>query len=126
MPQRQSDRWVTPSTVIVGILTVGAVLALAIAAITWLTVQGVDPDPMLKLVAQIGGGVAGVLSLLLQFANRASTVKTERNTGVLMNHTGDIADAVYEVAGAIPRPVGRHLADDTVMQMSAAPAPSGR
>lgn len=125
MPQRQSDRWVTPSTVIVGILTAGAVLALTIAAITWLTVQGVDPDPMLKLVATIGGGLAGVLSLLLQFANRATTVKTERNTGVLMNHTGDIANAVYEVADAIPRPVARHASDDTVQMNGAAPVLRG-
>lgn len=114
---RGSDRWITPSVVITGILTAGVVLVAVVAAVAWLTDRGLDPDPMLKLVAQVGSGLAGVLSLLLQLVNRRTVTKTERNTGVL-------ASAVYDVADAMPKPVPRHAYPETA-EMSAAPGLRG-
>lgn len=120
----KSDRWVTPGVVIVGIVAVAAVVLGVVAAVTYLADRGIDPDPMLRLVAQVGSGAAGVLSLLLQLINRRTVTKTERNTGVL-------ADAVYDVADALPRPVAapappRHAyGDETRVMNGAAPGPRG-
>lgn len=126
--QRSTDRWITPGVVIVGLLVAGALVALLIAAVAWLTVQGLDPDPMLKLIAAAVAAIGTLGNLGLNLATRASVGKTERNTGVLMNHTGELTNAVYEVHDALPRPVvlPRHAADDTAqLDMSAAPGPRG-
>lgn len=116
---RSSDRWVTPAVVVVGLVCATVVVLGCAACVTYLTQRGVDPDPMLKLVGQIVAAVTGPASLVLQLANRRSVTKTERNTGVLAN-------AVYDVADALPRPVARHAANPpTVAMTSAPPAPRG-
>lgn len=116
---RNSDRWVTPAVLVAGLVccTV-AVLGIA-ACVTYLADRGIDPDPMLRLVAEVGGAASGALSLVLQLANRRTTAKTERNTGVLANAVSDVADA-------LPRPVARHAADPaTVAMHGTAPGPRG-
>lgn len=118
---RSSDRWITPGVVIAGLLVSGVVVLGLAGMLTYLADRGVDPGPVLKLTGQIGGGLAGVVSLLLQLVNRKTVTKTERNTGVL-------AEAVFEVADKLPRPVPRHAADPTTVAadyMGAAPAPRG-
>lgn len=120
---RDSDRWITPRVVVVGLLVVGALLALLIAATAWLTSLGLDPAPMLDLIREWTTALAAVGALVIQLANRASVTKTERNTGVL-------ASAVYEVADAMPQRVPRHAGpdSDTVLAPAykAAPTPQGR
>jgi hypothetical protein len=102
---------------------VGAIVLATIGAIVWLSTHGVDPGPTIKFVLAIGGAVGGTtgpLTLILQLASRSTTAKVERNTGVL-------ASAVYDVADAMPRPVARHAAPDSLLAMQgAAPAPEGR
>lgn len=117
---RSSDRWITPGVVITGLLVAGVVVLGIAGMLTYLADRNVDPGPVLKLTGQVGGGLAGVLSLILQLVNRKSVTKTERNTGVL-------ADAVFEVADALPRPVPRHAAEPPTVAayMGAAPAPRG-
>jgi nitrate reductase gamma subunit len=114
---RDSDRWVTPRVVVAGIAAVTLLLLAALAAVLWLTEKGLDPDPMLRLVAQIAGGASGVFSLLLQLAQRRTVAKTERNTGVLAN-------AVYDVADAMPRPVARHSYPETAEAPAYGAAPA--
>lgn len=116
---RSSDRWVTPGVVVAGLLC-GSVVLLGIAGcVTYLAQRGIDPDPVLRLLAEVGAAVSGVGSLLLQLVNRRTTTKVERNTGVL-------AAAVYDVADALPRPAPRHAYPETaVADMKAAPAPRG-
>jgi hypothetical protein len=97
-----------------------------VAAAAWLTSIGKDPGPMFDFVITGVGGLTGSASLVLQLANRKTNTKTERNVGLLTSHTGQLADAVYEVADSMPRPVPRHSAGDTAyLDMSAAPAPRG-
>lgn len=93
-PRRQSDRWVTPGVVCVGILTLGALLALVVAAVTLLTVRGYDPGPVVHLAVQATGAAGAVLTAVLQLASRRTTTKVERNTGVLGR---DVADALSEL-----------------------------
>jgi hypothetical protein len=118
---RSSDRWVTPGVVVAGLLC-GSLVVLGIAGcVTYLAQRGIDPDPVLRLLAEVGAAVSGVGSLLLQLVNRRTTTKVERNTGVL-------AAAVYDVADALPRPAAapRHAYPETaVADMKAAPAPRG-
>ena len=125
-PPYKSDRWITPGVVVTLILSVLVGLLAVVAAAAWLTSLGKDPGPMFDFIATSIGGLTGSASLVLQLANRKTATKTERNTGVLASHTGQLADAVYEVADSMPRPVPRHLADDdTAVMTSAAPAPRG-
>ena len=116
---RQTDRYLTPAVVVTLLLAATVIILATIGAVAYLTARGIDPDPMLRLLAQVTGAVTGTATLVLQLANRATVAKTERNTGVL-------ASAVYEVADKMPQPVPRHAASDTAyLDMSAAPAPRG-
>ena len=98
---RDSDRWVTPWVVIAGMDCLTGLVALALAAVTYLSARGVDPNPTLKLVGQLGSGAAGVVSLFLQLANRKTVTKVERNTGLIPTRD-EIADAVVDRVAAMP------------------------
>jgi hypothetical protein len=102
---------------------VGVVLLALIGACAWLAREGVDIDPMLQLMREWVTTVAAIGALALQLANRSSVTKTERNTGQLAN-------AVYEVADAMPRvvpPAARHAPHDATayLEREAAPTPRG-
>jgi len=81
--RRDSDRWVTPAVVCTALVVAGVLVLSVVAAMVYLTVRGLDPDPMLKLTAQAGGAVAAVVNLWVSLASRATVTKTERNTGRL-------------------------------------------
>lgn len=100
---RDSDRWVTPRVVAVAIAGVVAIVLAAIAAVTYLSARGVDPAPMLKLVGAIAAGASGVLSLVVQLANRVTITNTQRQAGRLATHVGDLVDVVD--TGNLPAPV---------------------
>jgi hypothetical protein len=91
---RNSDRWITPGVVIVVVLTGGALVALLITAVAWLSARGVDPDPMVKTVGALIAGAGSLGTLLLQLASRQTVAKTERNTGVLANAVHGVAEAL--------------------------------
>jgi hypothetical protein len=95
-PRRASDRWITPGVVIVGILVVGGLVAMTIAGVTYMQVRGIDPDPMIRMVMEIGGSASAFLTLLLTLISRKTATKIERNTGQLASETAAIADRVYE------------------------------
>jgi hypothetical protein len=101
MPARSSDRWVTPGVVIATVLMAGLLLSVIAAGVAYLAARGVDPDPMLQLVAQITTAVGALGTLVLQLANRATVAKTERNTGQLVSV---VADAVAPPAPAAAAP----------------------
>lgn len=92
-----SDRWITPGVIIAGILTAGLVVSVVAAGVTYLAARDVDPEPMLRLVAEVAGACALLGNLLLTLTQRTTLAKTERNTGVL-------AGAVAEVAAPAPAP----------------------
>lgn len=118
MSERNSDRWVTPGVVCVGIITVGLVVLGTAGLVTWLAARGVDPAPVLDLTAKIATAAGSLGTLALQLVSRRTVAKTERNTGLLAN-------AVYDVADAMPRPVvPRHAYPETV-ETQAAPGPRG-
>lgn len=121
----RSDRWVTPGVVVTLIVCVLLGLVSVVAAAAWLTSIGSDPGPMLEFVLQSIGGLTGSASLVLQLANRRTNTKTERNTGQQAAEIGALADAVYTVADALPKPVRRHEAPLTAPYREAAPAPRG-
>ncbi len=118
--QRQSDRWITPGVIVAGLLVAGVVILATVYAVTYLASIGKDPDPMLRLVAQVvtAGGSLG--TLLLTLTGRSTVAKVERNTGVLANQThqlrGEVQEALYE-------PPARHMSDDTSYALP--PVPGG-
>jgi hypothetical protein len=93
--RRTSDRWVTPAVVVTGLLVAGVVLLGVVAAMTFLTWQGRDPDPVLRLAMEALGTVALVANLLLTLAQRAGVAKVEKRTGGLEQRTGGLENVVH-------------------------------
>lgn len=141
---RNTDRLVTPAVVVTFLVGATLVVVATIAGVAWLTARGLDPDPMLRLLAQVGGAVFAAGTFVMQLANNARAAKTERNTSTLapggqpvdlQAELADVrgaqdrmADAVYAVADALPRPVARHADPDNTRAMpayGATPAPRG-
>lgn len=95
---RNSDRWITPGVIIAALIVGGVVIGMVAASVTYLAAQGLDPDPMIRLVAQVATSVGALGTLILQLAGRATAAKTERNTGTLANV---VADAIPPAVQAI-------------------------
>lgn len=102
---RQSDRWVTPNVVVAGIVMGGLVVLALAAGLVYLAAIGRDPEPVLSMLAQVIAATTGPASLLLQLANRATTAKTERNTGALLQ-----AQAAAPTTPPATEPYGRRTA----------------
>jgi hypothetical protein len=80
--RRDTDQWITPR-VVAWALFLATVLVLAvIGAITYLTARGLDPDPMLSLVAKVATAVGTLGTLALQLSGRSTVAKVERTTGL--------------------------------------------
>jgi hypothetical protein len=94
----KSDRWLTPGVIIAAIIVTGLIVAVVAASVAYLTAQGIDPAPMLKLVATAGTGLLTLLNVVLTIAGRTTATKTERNTGVLAGNVAHVAGTVYDVA----------------------------
>jgi hypothetical protein len=100
-PGRASDRWVTPWVVVV-LIAAGTVVVLAVlAAVTYLTARGFDPQPIVQLVGTLVAAAASAGTFLLNLAGRRTVAKVERNTGRL----GTGVEAVLEELDASR---GRH------------------
>jgi hypothetical protein len=128
--------------VVTFLLVAGVCIVATIGGVAWLTARGLDPDPMLRLLAQVGGAVFAAATFVMQLANNARSAKTERNTAPLapdgkpLDLPGELAavqaaqhrmaDALSEVADALPPPA-RHAYPETVMMppQERAPGPRG-
>jgi hypothetical protein len=99
---RKSDRYVTPGVIIAALIVAGFVLVVVAGSVAYLTSRGIDPDPMLKLVATVFTGLLSLGTFVLQLVHRPTAAKTERNTGVLTAHTGALVDAVTDLRAAVP------------------------
>lgn len=117
---RDSDRWITPRVVVAGMLVLGALVALLIVAVGYLSVRGVDPAPMVKTVGALVAGASSLVTLLVQLATRSTVAKTERNTGQQASALYALADHVdarleHLTAAPVrpPPPPARHRYPDT-------------
>lgn len=98
---RASDRWVTPGVVVVLVLAGTVVLLAVLAAVTYLTARGYDPQPVVALTGTLVAASAGVGTFLLNLAGRRTGAKTEREVGRL-------ASGVVEVLTELDARRGRH------------------
>lgn len=80
---RDSDRWVTPGVVIAALVVAGVIVLGVGAGVVYLSSIGRDPEPVLKLLAQVVTAAGALGTLLLQLAGRRTVAKVERNTGQL-------------------------------------------
>lgn len=113
---RNSDRWITPGVVIIGLLCATLAVLATIGGVAYLTARGVDPDPLLKMAAQAVTALGALGSFVVTLATRRTAAKTERNTGVLAAEHRQVAEAVYDIADTMPRPPAappRHSYPDT-------------
>jgi hypothetical protein len=117
---RNTDRWVTPGVIITGLLVAGVVVLSVVAAVAYLAARGVDPDPLLRLVASLVAAVGSLGTLALQLTTRATTAKVERNTGRLNS-------ATERVVQELDKRAGRHASPPTdPMGTAPAAAPGSR
>lgn len=125
---RQSDRWITPRVIVFGLFCATLIVLGAIGAVTYLSSIGKDPDPMLKLAAQVATAVGSLGTLVLTLTNRTTTAKVERNTGLqareLMNLNDRLDDPGRHAYPETSYPTGRNL--PPVPDSGTAPAANGR
>jgi anti-sigma-K factor RskA len=88
--------------VVTGLLVAAVVLLAVIAAMTFLTWQGRDPDPVLRLAMEALGTVALVANLLLTLAQRAGVAKVERKAGRLEVEVSRTLDELDARTTALP------------------------
>jgi hypothetical protein len=124
---RNSDRLATPAVVITLLVIGGLLVGGTVAAVTYLTARGVDPEPVFKLA---GLAVTACASLGGFVLHRVTIAKTEQQAGLAnaavrqqTDHLQTLTSAVYDVSDALPRPVRGY--EDTLLQRTA-PAPPGR
>lgn len=82
-PHRVSDRWLTPAVVVALVLMGGIVCLGVLAAVTYLTAQGYDPQPVVQLATTLVGAAAALGTFLQGLVTRKTTTKVERNSGQL-------------------------------------------
>lgn len=133
-PPRRSDRWITPPVVCVALLCGAIVILGVVGAVAYLAARGLDAEPVLKLAGMAVAAVSSLGSFVLQLANRRTVAAAERNSGQLIGTQRalvaahqDLADVVWDVHDALPRPVARHVAGEAATAVyDAAPSPPGR
>lgn len=86
--------------VCVGLVVAGVVVLGIALLVAWLSAHHDDPTPMLHLAAETATAAGSLGTLGLSLASRRTVARTERNTGWLANAVADVADAM-------PRPVAR-------------------
>lgn len=100
---RRSDRWVTPGVIVWGMLLGTLLLLAVIGSITFLTWRGLDPDPMIRLTANVAAAVGTVGTFVLQLVTRRTTTNVETKVGQLVPA---VVDTLDELDAA--RAMGRH------------------
>lgn len=92
--RRDSDRWITPRVIAWGLFLATVLILAVIAAVTYLTARGLDPDPMVSLVGNVATAIGAVGAFVLQLVGRRTVTKIERNTGTLAPKVEDLGAKV--------------------------------
>lgn len=103
--RRASDRWVTPWVVAVLILSGTVVVLAVLAAVTYLTARGFDPEPIVQLTGTLVAAAAATGNFVLSLVKR----RTEANTQL---QVGRLASGVEGVVTELDRSRGRHTRGD--------------
>jgi hypothetical protein len=106
---RESDRWITPRVVAWMLLLATLVILAVIASVTFLTVRGLDPDPMLRLVAQVSAAVFSAGTFVQGLINRRTTTNVQKQAGLLATSTGQLATDVQYTLDELEAQVAARL-----------------
>lgn len=115
-PARSSDRWATP-LVFVALIFAGLVVVLAVlAAVTYLTVRGADPQPIVQLTGTLVAAVGSVGTFVVGLVSRRGQARVEREAGRLATGTRSALEELERERGrhagergtAPAAPVGHH------------------
>lgn len=96
---RSSDRLVTPAVVCVFLVVAGGLVGYIATLVSDLARAGVDPAPVLDLVAKVTTAIGALGTLVLQLVGRAQVSRVERNTGQLAASAQSAADSAPQQAG---------------------------
>lgn len=99
--RRASDRYVTPGVIVAFLFLAAVVVCSLIGVVGYLTAIGRDPDPMLRLVAQVVGALTTTGTFILQLVGRSTVAKVERNTGLLASKVDTATEAAQEAASKV-------------------------
>jgi hypothetical protein len=99
--ERKSDRWMTPGVLCVLVLAGTVVVLAVLAAVTYLTARGFDPQPIVQLTGTLVGAAAALGTFVQNTLTRRTTAKVERETGRL-------ATGVVQVVDQLEAERGRH------------------
>lgn len=82
------------------LIVAGTVVVLAVlAAVTYLTARGFDPQPVVQLTGTLVAAATGVGTFLLNLAGRRTVAKVERQTGRLASGVVDVLDELDAARG---------------------------
>lgn len=101
---RTSDRWLTPAVVAVLILAGTVVVLGVLGAVTYVTVRGFDPQPVVQLAGTLVAAASALGTFVVQLVSRRGVAKVERQTGLLATGVGGVLDE-------LDRTRGRHAGD---------------
>lgn len=104
MSRRASDRWVTPWVVVVLVLCGTLVVLAVLAAVTYLTARGFDPEPIVQLTGTLVAAAAASGNFVLSLVKRKTETKVERSVGVLGRGVVQALEELEEARGAHARP----------------------
>lgn len=98
-PARASDRWVTPWVVVVLILAGTVIVLFLLAAVTYLTARGFDPQPVVSLTGTLVAAAAASGNFLLSLVKRKTETHTQAQVGRLASGVGDVLDELDAARG---------------------------
>lgn len=110
--RRTSDRWMTPWVVVVLIVAGTLVVLAVLAAVTYLTARGFDPEPIVQLTGTLVAAAAASGNFVLSLVKRKAEAKVERHVGVLGNGVVRALDELEAARGRHAYPPVRDAAGD--------------
>lgn len=112
--RRTSDRWVTPWVVVVLIVAGTLVVLAVLAAVTYLTARGFDPEPIVQLTGTLVAAAAASGNFVLSLVKRKAEAKVERSVGVLGNGVVRALEELEAVRGRHAYPPAYEAGEDVL------------
>lgn len=107
-PTRRSDRWLTPAVLVALVLAAAVVVLGVLASVTYVTVRGFDPQPVVQLAGTLVAAASALGTFVVQLISRRTVTKVERQTGRLASGVVGVLDELDATRGrhSPPEPGG--------------------
>lgn len=99
MPDRESDRFITPRVVVVLVLAATVLCVVVLGCVTYLTARGFDPQPVVQLVGTLVAAAASLGGFVVSLVQRRTSTNVQRRLGRLEPAVLDTLDELDARAG---------------------------